>query len=76
MNKITEWSYEKPTEPGDYLCCFGDVETPANVHFERFYLSSDILVNKISLPVRDYHRSVKFARLIYAPSELKELENE
>ena len=36
MNKITEWDYDFPTEPGDYLVCYGDVETRDSVSFRRF----------------------------------------
>lgn len=35
-NDITEWSYDKPTEPGLYLSCRGDVETHPNI--EAFML--------------------------------------
>lgn len=30
-NKITIWSYEKPTQEGLYLACLGDVETSLSV---------------------------------------------
>ncbi len=30
-NKITEWSYELPTELGLYLCCDGDIEVPQSI---------------------------------------------
>ena len=63
-NKITSWTYDKPTEEGDYLCCYGDVETPKNVEFIRID----------EYCVRVFSNSYKFARLVYAPSELKELE--
>jgi len=34
MNKtaVLNWDYEKPTEPGLYLACFGDVETVSNIY--------------------------------------------
>lgn len=31
MNRVTSWQYEKPTEPGIYLCCYGDVESAFNL---------------------------------------------
>ena len=34
-NIINNWSYSKPTEPGDYLVCYGDVETRFNVEAIR-----------------------------------------
>ncbi len=74
MNKITEWSHEIPTEPGDYLCCMGDVETPLNVSYERFHEADGHLEDTSFRRVSDYNKSVKYARLIYAPSELKGLE--
>lgn len=67
-NNITEWSYDKPTEPGLYLVCGGDVETPANIeplqivendapikigHWDRYSISD----------VKSWHDSFKFARL-------------
>ncbi len=74
MNKITEWSYDKPTEPGDYLVCRGETESQENVTFERFHFNNGALRDQNYDYVSDYHSSFKYARLIYAPSELKGLE--
>lgn len=30
-NKIMTWSYDKPTEPGLYIACRGDVESEQNL---------------------------------------------
>ena len=35
-NKITEWEYETPTEPGFYMYCYGDVVVPANTGIMQF----------------------------------------
>ena len=72
--KITEWSYEAPTQPGDYLCCRGDVETQANVTFERFsMLDGDVRDIDYKLVI-EYVPSIKYARLIYTSDELKGVE--
>ncbi len=71
MNKITEWSHDTPTEPGDYACCRGDVEVQANVTFERFHDVNGQLQDTNFNLVSEYVSCFKFARLIYAPSELK-----
>lgn len=75
-NIIDQWSYEKPTEPGDYLICLGDVETPANVEFMIFRIVGGLLMDSDNNAVADYHRSYKFARLVYSPTEIKEIEDE
>ena len=38
-NKITEWSYDLPTEQGLYLCCDGDIEVPQSMVY--FSLKQD-----------------------------------
>ena len=75
-NKITNWTYDKPTEAGDYLVCLGDVETPNNVIFVRFDKELAARVNSIPLKPEDFSDSYKFARLIYEPTELKAMECE
>ena len=42
MNKITEWQFEPPTEPGHYLMCYGDIETWANTELVEIVSSSAI----------------------------------
>ena len=75
INKIENWSYDKPTEAGDYLCCYGDVETPKNVEFIRVVENTGELFDEATgWLIHEYSSSYKFARLIYAPSELEGLE--
>jgi hypothetical protein len=74
-NIINNWSWKKPTEPGDYLVCYGDVETPANVSFVRFTKTSNgelysFYENRYTFDAGSY----KFARLVYSPTEIKEIE--
>ena len=80
-NAITEWSYKKPTEQGDYLVCYGDVETESSVTYERFYMAStgttlghkEELFDSDGVWLKDYSSSCKYARLIYTSSELKRI---
>ena len=74
-NIINNWSYDKPTEPGDYLCCKGDVETFQNVNFQRFSLFNGRLSDDNLVDICRYHESIKFARLVYSPTEIKEIED-
>lgn len=71
-NIINNWSYEKPTEAGDYLVCFGDLETEANVRFERFSIDNGQLRTSDGESI-SYSGSYKFARLVYSPTEIKEI---
>ena len=73
-NIINNWSYFKPTEPGDYLICWGDVETPANVEFDQFKIVDGVLIDSSKNLVSGYLNSYKFARLVYSPTEIKELD--
>ena len=76
-NIINNWSYEKPTEPGDYLICYGDVETKENTDSVSIHYCTDneCLVDCSSLCITgDYANGHKFARLVYSPVEIKELE--
>ena len=73
-NQITNWSYDKPTEEGDYLVCWGDVETQANIMHERFIPTGVKGLQDLSgVYACDYSNSCKFARLVYASTELKKL---
>jgi hypothetical protein len=73
-NIINKWSYSKPTEPGDYLVCYGDVETPANVFYVRLSNVYGILSGEDGFQL-DHILSYKFARLVYSPTEIKEVED-
>ena len=74
-NIINNWSWEKPTEPGDYLCCQGDIETEANITWERFVKVDGQLEDNCGVLSSEYHSSYKFARLVYSPTEIKEIED-
>ena len=73
-NIINNWSYSKPTEPGDYLVCYGDVETPMNVFHSRFKEADGFLQDASGFYPSNYSDSYKFARLVYSPTEIKEIE--
>ena len=76
-NIINNWDYAKPTEPGDYLFCYGDVETKENIEFVRIYYCADneCLIDSDGLLIGpNYANGYKFARLVYSPVEIKELE--
>ena len=74
MNNIIEnWSYDKPTEEGYYLVCFGDVETPNNVSIDSYEFQKGALRDKEGLKVSEYSRSYKFAKLVFAPTEIRRL---
>lgn len=74
VNIIASWSWNHPTEEGDYLVCYGDVETSENVFFMRLHHDpTGTLVDREndSRPVLGYPPTYKFAKLIYRPSEIK-----
>ena len=76
-NTIKNWSYDKPTEPGDYFICWGDVETEANVRFTKiaFHDGLGCLLDDEGVVVSgNYANGYKFARLVYSPTEIKEIE--
>jgi hypothetical protein len=73
-NIINNWSYDKPTEPGDYFVCLGDVETRSNIEFDRFDSARGGLIDSDGVYVAGYNESYKFARLVYSPTEIKEIE--
>lgn len=70
-NAITNWSYDPPTEPGVYLCCYGDVETWSNISVVELSESPTIdaltgpaLVNQLGDSLRSYSSACKWARLL------------
>ena len=75
-NIINKWSYDKPTEPGDYLTCYGDVEVSENILFERFSNVDGQLQDELGYFAIAYGSHIKFARLVYSPTEIKEIESE
>ena len=70
-NIINNWSYDKPTEPGDYLVCYGDVETSQNVFHVRLSEVHGQLRGEDGFQLSTLSPSYKFARLVYSPSEIK-----
>jgi len=71
MNKIKNWSYDKPTEPGLYMICNGDIEVIENMEpLMITALEPHIAASKISMwpmasvrEVSTWNNSWKFARL-------------
>ena len=66
-NKITEWSYDLPTEPGFYLACEGDIEVVANTTAaELVDKDGELVFFDDYESAAEYHKqaSVKWARLL------------
>ncbi len=63
INKIKNWSYDKPTEEGLYLICRGDVETEYTVSFERLDFFEGSLRDDSGVKVSSYHNDFKYAKL-------------
>ncbi len=65
MNKITEWTYDKPTEPGLYLMCYGDVEVQKNMTLANVINENGELIDEVDCtPVYNFQPGYKYARLI------------
>ena len=76
VNIIKNWSYTPPTKEGDYLVCYGDVETEENTFVFRAKEWQGGLVDKdTGMKISDYSSHYKFARLVYRPSEVERLES-
>ena len=69
MNEVKDWSWEKPTEPGIYICCHGDVETAANMWMLSITElgQSYVLTDQIDMEddISNYTESVKYAKLTF-----------
>lgn len=69
-NPITNWSFDKPTEPGMYLACYGDIEVVENIFYMTLYeaanttLSVEGLVDQDGNDIDSYGPSWKFAKLV------------
>lgn len=64
-NKITEWSYELPTESGLYLLCHGDIEVSENIEPVRLRTNLGRLTfSDDGMPVESCKRGCKWARLL------------
>ncbi len=68
-NPILNWSWEKPTEPGLYLACYGDAETTDSVeqimivdHETAAGILNDWTLHSVQ-DVSKWDRSWKFAKL-------------
>ena len=72
-NIIKNWSYDKPTEEGYYLACFGDVETDANVSIEKFEFVRGAMRDDKGREVRKYSSAYKFAKLVFKTTEIRGL---
>jgi hypothetical protein len=79
LNFVTEWSWDKPTEEGLYLMCYGDIETRDNV----WTADVETIQGQLSFydpDLREYvsveslSSSCKYAKLVFSPSEIKELQ--
>ena len=75
-NIINNWSYSKPTEPGEYFMCCGDVEVKDNVEFQRLRIVDGVLRDGdgSGYDISRLTSAWKFARLVYSPVEIKEIE--
>lgn len=78
MNNIIEhWSWNKPTQEGYYLMCYGDIRTQANVWPIKAVEIRDQLhifdTTGERSSVAMLSDSYQWAKLIYSPTEIKEL---
>jgi len=68
MNKtaVLNWDYEKPTEPGMYLACFGDVETVSNIKPVKLIAINGELFfeDNYGMSLAEWSDSFKWARLL------------
>ena len=73
MNKITNWTYDKPTEPGLYLVCHGDIEVAENMEpYEVIESSFDLRLDggktwpQASIEeIETWSSGYKYARLVF-----------
>ena len=70
-NLVNNWSWENPTEPGQYLMCRGDVESEQNIRFLHVIEHGGSLVDVEDFePISLIHSSFKFAQIVYSQEEL------
>jgi hypothetical protein len=64
-NPILNWDHTPPTEPGLYLCCYGDVEAPDYIKMVRCVACVDGRLMTIDgLRPEDYGPQYQWARLL------------
>lgn len=75
MNKtaVLNWDYQKPTEPGLYLACYGDVETTANIKPVKLIAVNGELFfeDNYGLSLAEWSSSFKWARLLVGSEAVK-----
>ncbi|TNC80243.1 MAG: hypothetical protein C9356_15050 [Oleiphilus sp.] len=78
LNLVCNWSWEQPAEEGQYLACYGDVETADNlelmdlVYRERSGQTM-LFCLKTEQFVADLSTSVKYGRLVFSKSRYEAL---
>lgn len=66
VNKITNWSYETPTEAGVYVACYGDVEVISNLHLIKIRDdNSPEILGDMTLSEVAQLNGYKFAKLAF-----------
>ncbi len=58
-----QFTYEKPTVSGHYLCNKGDVVTDESLFYSHFKESEGILVDQSGTPALAYYKSIKFLKI-------------
>ena len=66
MNVIKNWTWEKPSEEGDYFVCYGDVETQNNISYMRLqYNEYSELVDQDGENLQPFNEKYKWAKIEY-----------
>ena len=64
-NRITEWSYDLPAEPGLYIACYGDIEVPQNMMLASLRKDPNRgVVDQYGQPLTKKYIGYKWARLL------------